>query len=60
MLPSGIRQPVSQGLFRISKGVAYAKNRFFKIEVPFGFTDLEKDEEGQLYVKLKIPIAYIE
>jgi len=60
LLPSKKRQPVSQGLFRISKGVAYIKNRFFKTEFPFGFIDSEKDKEQQDYLVLRIPVEFEE
>jgi len=56
ILPTGQQQPVSQGIFRVSDGIAYAKSRFFKVEFPFGFADFEKDDNGQDFISVRIPV----
>jgi hypothetical protein len=57
LLSTGRYQPVSQVIFRIGDGLVYVLNKHSRREMLVGFIDWEKDEDGQDYIKVIIPIT---
>jgi len=57
LLPSSVLQPLTQGIFRVSDGVAYVLNKHTRREHPFGFVEWETDSDGQEFITVRIPIS---